>query len=380
MKKLVLLSAILTSMYSDSKAMTKALAETAKIVEKKINAGQSISKVNIDFLTSVPQAMRAISTETEIKLCMEATKKYTDGNWKDKSIEELLSRVDFRTPLKSDNLIEDDDLYGGSVGAKFSQWRLCGYCLGKGSLYKSSLNNALNVVSSFDFRTGANIRDIADNIYSIPETIRNNVGVGSETSVSTENLTIKHSKIAYRDGPYVTVDQVSTDNAEEAIKAAAQAAVETVVFNADANNDEFCMKMLQAATLSLTENIPNLDSVIVDAVAEVIKEKILEAMSSSDVAAGFNDIRTTEYITNVHRLHLMGAMQAIMEGKGIPCGDLQASAAKNVGKKLIDDLTPDIPFGEDENRIAPWDYGTGTTDAQKRLAAQNFLKIARTLE
>ena len=94
----------------------------------------------------------------------------------------------------------------------------------------------------------------------------------------------------------------------------------------------------------------------------------------------FIDIRTTEYITNVHRLHLMGAMQAIIEEKGIPCGDTQAAETKNVGKKLIDDLTPDIPFGDYKNRIAPWDYGTGTTDAQKRLAAQNFLKIARTLE
>ena len=380
MKKLALLSVILASMYSDTKAMTKALAETAKSVERRINAGQSISKVNIDFLTSVPQAMRAISTGTEIKLCMEATKKYTDGNWKDKSIEELLSRVNDSMPLKRYDLIGDDALYGGSVGAKFSQWRLCGYCLGKGSLYKSSLNNALNVISSFDFRTGAKIRDIADSIDSIPVTIGSNVREGSEPSVSIDNLTIKNSKIAYMDGQYVTVDQVSTDNAGKAIKAAAQAAVETVVFNADANNDEICMKMLQAATLSITKNIPDLDLVIVDAVAKVIKEKILEEMSSSDVAAGFNGIRTTEYITNVHRLHLMGAMQAIMEGKGIPCGDLQASAAKNVGKKLIDDLTPDIPFGEDENRIAPWDYGTGTTDAQKRLAAQNFLKIARTLE
>ena len=50
----------------------------------------------------------------------------------------------------------------------------------------------------------------------------------------------------------------------------------------------------------------------------------------------FIGIRTTEYITNVHRLHLMGAMQAIIEGKGIPCGGRQAFETKNVGKKLHD--------------------------------------------
>ena len=60
--------------------------------------------------------------------------------------------------------------------------------------------------------------------------------------------------------------------------------------------------------------------------------------------------------------------------------DFQAFEARNIGKKLIDDLTPDISIGDNGNRIAPWDYGTRITDNQKRLAAQNFLKIAKTLQ
>lgn len=77
-------------------------------------------------------------------------------------------------------------------------------------------------------------------------------------------------------------------------------------------------------------------------------------------------------INNVHRLYLMGAMYAVMNKLGIPQTNPYAEAASS-GNPLITTI-------DNMARVAPWDYGGGVTDNQRRSAALNLLKIAQTLK
>lgn len=398
MKKILFLFLVVSGMCFKAESMTKALVETAKSLERRINVGQSISGIDLDFLTSVPQAMRAVSTETEITLCMEAVKKYINDKWEGKSTEELLSRVSKNTPFKRYDLMDTSDAYNYlSMGKGFFHWIISGYCFERGALYKSNLDNALRVISSVDLGNGAKIRD---NAYSIDYVMTevHNVPFGSENfpgnpypilTIGDVNRRQKIVSYIYIDEhgeyqkDYVWVNEFSLDFAEQTIDAAAKAVVEVVIFNANATNDELCREAFRAAKEYIItrppEQISNLRIELIDAVSNAIKEGILGVISNEPYPLDF--LKRTTNVDNSHRLYLMGAMQAVIEGKGIPYSSTQSEAADgSAGKKLIDILNPDVD--DETKRVFPWDYNSinGATDNQRRMAAQNYLKIARTLE